>query len=127
MRKVIDRGTHGLLDYATMAALFLAPRFLRMPKRAGRAARGLAAGYTALSALTDSPLAVRRAVPWKAHGAVDKLLGVAIPALPWVMGVSRNRNARNLFLGLAAVTLVVTALTDWADEDDEYDFADSRA
>jgi hypothetical protein len=100
MRKVIDRGTHGLLDYATMAALFLAPRFLRMPKRA---------------------------VPWKAHGAVDTLLGVAIPALPWVIGVSRNRNARNLFLGLAAVTLVVTALTDWADEDDAYDFADARA
>ncbi|HEX5632489.1 MAG TPA: hypothetical protein VFX50_04645 [Gemmatimonadales bacterium] len=124
MRKLIHRRGHGLLDYVTMAAVALAPRFLPMPPRARRVARGLAAGYTAMSALTDGPLAVRRTLPWRAHGAVDKLLGAALPALPWLLGVSRNRNARNLFLGLAAVSLVVTALTDWQDEDDELEYAE---
>jgi hypothetical protein len=83
MRKSIHRRGHGLLDYAAMAALALAPRFL--PPRA------------------------RRAV---------------LPALPWLLGAGRNRRARNLLLGLAAASLVVTVLTGRRDEDGEPDYAE---
>jgi hypothetical protein len=44
---------------------------------------------------------------------VDKVLGVLLPAAPWILGFARDRRGRNLFLGLAAVSMVVTALTDW--------------
>jgi hypothetical protein len=36
-----------------------------------------------------------------------------IPALPWLLGFARDRRARNFFLGLAAITAIVTLLTDW--------------
>jgi hypothetical protein len=39
-----------------------------------------------------------------------------IPALPWLLGFARDRRARNFFLGLAAISAIVTALTDWKAE-----------
>jgi hypothetical protein len=41
------------------------------------------------------------------------VLGALLPALPFVLGFGRDRAARNFFLGLAAVTVAVTMLTDW--------------
>jgi hypothetical protein len=113
MEKPISPRLHGALDYSTVAATAAAPRLLGFPERAAWAAYALAGGYLALSALTDYPPAVKRAVPLKAHGAADVALGLALPALPWLLGFAKSRPARNFFLGLTAVTVVVTALTDW--------------
>lgn len=113
MRKPISPNLHGLLDYATMAAVFLAPKLLPMPRRARRTARRLAAGYTAMSALTEYPLSLSPTLPWRTHGQVDKVLGAVLPVVPFLLGLGRDRSTRNFFLGLAAVTVAVTLLTDW--------------
>ena len=116
MNKPITPRTHGMLDYATAGATALVSRLLGFSPTAARTARLWAAGYGALSALTDYPLALKRAVPFKAHGAMDAAMAPIIPALPWLLGFARDRRARNFFLGLAAITVVVTALTDWTAE-----------
>ena len=113
MRRPISPTAHGAIDYTTVAATLAAPMLLNFPKRAAGAAYALAGGYLALSALTDYPPALSRRVPLKAHGAADTLLGMAIPALPWMLGFARDRRARNFFLGLTGLTMAVTALTDW--------------
>ena len=113
MNRPISPRTHGVLDYATVGATLLAPRLLGFPTRAARASYALGGGYAALSALTDYPLSVKRAVPFRAHGAAEGLVGLALPVLPRVLGFSRHRGARNFFLGLTALTAVVAALTDW--------------
>ncbi|HEV2734703.1 MAG TPA: hypothetical protein VGV85_07680 [Longimicrobiaceae bacterium] len=113
MNKPISPRTHGVLDYATVGATLLAPRLLGFPDSAARASYALAGSYAALSALTDYPLSVKRAVPFKAHGAAEGLVGLALPALPRLLGFTGHRGARNFFLGLTAVTAVVAALTDW--------------
>jgi len=113
MRKPITPNLRGLLDYATMAAVFLAPKLLPMPRRARRTARRLAAGYTAMSAFTEYPLSLAPTLPWRTHGQVDKVLGAVLPAVPFLLGFGRDRAARNFFLGLAAITVAVTLLTDW--------------
>ena len=117
MQKPISPKMHGVLDYATVATLAAAPRLMNFPKRATRAADALAGSYGGLSALTDYPLAVRRTIPFKAHGAAELASGLALPLLPWILGFSEHKAARNFFLGLTAVTLVVAALTDWDAED----------
>jgi hypothetical protein len=114
MRKPITPRTHGILDYATAGATALVSRLLHFPRPAARTAQVWAAGYSLLSLLTDYPLAVKRTVPFKAHGALDATMGPIIPALPWLLGFARDRKARNFFLGLAAITLVVTTLRDWS-------------
>lgn len=114
MQKPISPTAHGILDYATMGATASAPLILGMPRRAAGAAYALAGAYTALSALTDYKPAVKRAVPLRVHEGVDIGLGMVLPALPWLLGFAGNRRARNFFLGLTAITLATTALTDWS-------------
>ena len=114
--KPITPRAHGMLDYATAGATALVSRLLGFSPPAARTARLWAAGYSALSALTNYPLAVKGAVPFKAHGPMDAVMAPLIPALPWLLGFARDRRARNFFLALAAITVVVTALTDWSTE-----------
>ena len=116
MNKPITPRAHGMLDYATAGATAVLSRALGFSPPAARTASLWAAGYSALSALTNYPLALKRAVPFRAHGAMDAMMAPLIPALPWLLGFARDRRARNFFLGLAAVTVVVTALTDWSAE-----------
>jgi hypothetical protein len=113
MERPISPRLHGLLDYTTIAATAAAPRLLGFSGRPARAAYALAGGYLALSALTDYPPSLRRTVPLPVHAAADRAMGLALPALPWMLGFARDRTARNFFLGLTAVTAAVTLLTDW--------------
>ncbi|HEX8395398.1 MAG TPA: hypothetical protein VF665_23815 [Longimicrobium sp.] len=113
MQKPIDGRRHGLVDYATVATVAAAPRALGFPRQAEGLAYGLAAGYLGLSLLTDYPLSARKLVPFKGHGAAEVAIGAALPFLPWLLGFSENRAARNFFLGLTAITAISAALTDW--------------
>ena len=117
MRKPISPRIHGVLDYATVAAVAAAPQVLDLPENAERLCYALAGGYAALSALTDYPLSVRRTVPFPAHGVVEGVIGLALPALPWLLGFEDDRTARNLCFGLTALTAVVAAMTDWKGEE----------
>lgn len=116
MQKPISPSMHGALDYSTMAATIAAPKLLNFPHQAALATYALAGGYLAMSAFTDYPPAVKRAVPFKAHGATDAVLGLVLPALPWLLGFAGDKKARNFFLALTGITMVVTALTDWSAE-----------
>ena len=116
MRKPITPLAHGAIDYTTSAAVAAAPYALDFPAPARRLFGTLAGTYTAVSALTDYPLSVRRAIPYKVHGASELAIAAALPAMPWILGFSRHRTARNLCFGLTALTLVVAALTDWSAE-----------
>jgi len=113
MKKPITPRVHGMLDYATVAATAAAPKIFDFPERAAQLAYGMASSYGGLSMFTDYPLSVKRAVPFKAHGAAEVASGLALPFMPWAMGFSEHKAARNFFLGLTALTFVVAALTDW--------------
>ena len=113
MQKPITPFAHGVLDYATAATVAAAPKLMRFPDRAARAAYMLAAGYTGISAMTDYPLSARRALPFKAHGVSEAVIGAMLPALPWMLGFAKHRRARNFFIGLAALTAIIALLTDW--------------
>jgi hypothetical protein len=95
----------------------MAPQLFDMPRAATRACRTFAATYTPMAALTDTPAAVQRVIPFRAHGAVDTALIAVLPVLPWLLGFASHRASRNYFLALGAVTLVVTSLTDWGAAD----------
>lgn len=116
MRKPITPRMHGVLDYATSAAVAAAPPLFGMPKPATRLFESLAAGYTGLSSVTNYPMSVKRVVPFKAHGAAELAIAAALPAMPWVLGFAHHRAARNLCFALTGITLVVAALTDWKAE-----------
>jgi hypothetical protein len=113
MRKPISPRIHGVLDYATSTAVAVAPRVLNFPRPARRLFDSLATGYTGLAAVTDYPLSVKRVAPFKVHGAAELAIAALLPAMPYALGFSDHRAARNLCFGLTALTLAVAALTDW--------------
>jgi hypothetical protein len=117
MRKPISPFAHGVIDYVTSATVALAPRALNFPAPARKLSRSLAASYTGLSSMTDYPLSVKRVAPFKVHGAVELAIGAALPAMPYLLGFSKHRAARNFFFGLTALTLGVALLTDWSKRD----------
>ena len=116
MQRPISPRIHGVLDYSTSAVVAAAPLVLNFPKPARRLFESLAAGYTGLSAVTNYPLSAKRLVPFKAHGAAEIAIALALPAMPRLLGFSKHRAARNLCYGLTALTFVVAALTDWKAE-----------
>lgn len=113
MPKPISPRVHGMIDYTTSAAVAVAPAVLDVPKAARNLFEGLATGYTGLSSLTDYPLSLKRLVPFKLHGATELAIAAILPAMPWLLGFADDRAARNMCFGLSALTLVVSALTDW--------------
>ncbi len=115
--KPISPRAHGMLDYSTVAAVVAAPKMLGFPDRAAQAAYALAGSYLGISLLTDYPLSAKRVIPFKGHGAAEAIVGLALPALPWVLGFAKHKAARNFFLALTGVTFTVAALTDWNAED----------
>ena len=113
MPKPISPRMHGMIDYGTSAAVAAAPAALDMPPAARNLFEGLATGYTGLSAVTNYPLGLKKMIPFKAHGAAELAIGLLLPAMPWLLGFSDNRAARNMCFALTGLTLMVSALTDW--------------
>ena len=84
----VDATLHGVVDYTAGATLLTV-----LPKLAGiegtrsaRQIRTAAAIHTGYSALTDYPLGIVKAIPYKAHLALDALGAVALAATPFVTG-----------------------------------------
>ena len=113
MHKPISPTLHGMIDYTTSVAVAAAPTVLDFPEPAAELCYALAGSYTGMSMLTDYPPAAKRMIPFKAHGVVESVIGMALPVLPWALGFSKHRAARNFCIGLAAFTFVVAAYTDW--------------
>ena len=113
MRKPITPFAHGIVDYATVATVACAPKLMRLSLRAQATCYALAGGYAMLYMLTDYPLSVKKAIPFKAHGVAEGAVGALLPAIPFLLDFADESPARNLCFGLAAFTGVVAALTDW--------------
>ena len=116
MQKPISPKTHGVIDYTTSSAIAMAPMVMNMPKRASTVAYGLAAGYTGLSLMTKYPLGAKKLVPFKGHGLAEAAIGLALPFVPRMLNIkkkSARKNAQLFFCGIATMTAIVAAMTDW--------------
>ncbi len=114
---VIPTRVHGAVDYATSSALLAAPELFRLKgsrasSLAPRIAGGAAAAY---SALTDYELGAVKALPMRAHLALDAAGGALLAASPWVLGY-RRRGLRHwlphTLVGLGEVAVALTSKTD---------------
>jgi hypothetical protein len=111
----VDATLHGVVDYS-VGTLFMTA----LPKLAGvegtraarqiRAAGAVHAGY---STVTDYPLGLVKALPFKAHLALDAIGALALAATPFVTGQYRDgRDQWVPHVALAAFELASLAMTD---------------
>ena len=88
----IDSTLHGATDYTVGALLTTVfPRLARIEGTpAGGQVRAAGAFHAGYSALTAYPLGVVKAIPYKAHLALDAIGAVALAATPFVTGQFRQ-------------------------------------
>ena len=111
MQHPITPTAHGVADYVSAATFAAAPDLLGLSPAAAKLSRALGASYAGLSAATAYPLGVVKVVPFPAHLTLDALMAPALAAAPWLFGFADDKPARDFFLAMAAVTAVVTSLT----------------
>ena len=91
-KRVIPTKVHGALDYATGSVLAVAPELLGLDGARASTLPPRLAGVatTALSALTDYELGVRKIVPMRVHLLLDGVLGLGLASAPWAFGSARE-------------------------------------
>lgn len=110
--RFVTKTVHALLDYPVAASLIATPFILGLGKANPLAlwlsvATGIAAFV--LTLLTDHKTGVIRVLPYALHVTVDRLVGLAFIAAPFVLGFT-GLNAWYYWLNGAAVLLVTTVL-----------------
>jgi hypothetical protein len=111
----VDATLHGVVDLAAGTALMtVLPRAFGMRRtRTARQMRATGAAHLAYSSMTDYPLGIVKAIPFKAHIAIDALGAVAVGALPFLTGQWREGRRQWVpHIALALFELSSLAITD---------------
>ncbi|HET7041799.1 MAG TPA: hypothetical protein VFI13_07260 [Gemmatimonadales bacterium] len=104
---------HRLLDLVTVVGFGAAPSLLGLTGIASILSYALAAIHLLLTLVTHFPGDGKGPIPFSIHGVVEGAVGVALAALPFVVGWTGTPRAFYLTAGL--VILVVWALTRYRD------------
>jgi hypothetical protein len=111
----VDSTLHGVVDYTAGSTLMTVfPRLTGIRgTRAGRQIRMAGAIHAGYSTMTDYPLGMVKAIPYKAHLTVDALGAIALAATPFVTGQWRNGKDQWVpHVALGLFELASLAMTD---------------
>ena len=114
MTKPVSARVHGVLDYATVAAFLNAPMVFGFHGTPAAIVYWLAGIHLLMTGCTDFPVGFFMWIPFKIHGVIELLAGIFLLVAPWIFGFAQDATARNFFLGMAIILLVVIALTDYS-------------
>jgi hypothetical protein len=111
MRKPISTQMHGVLDYLTVATFLTLPRALGCSERLSNAVGAVALGKLCYTLFTRHELGVVKAIPMKAHLAMDCVGGAAIASLPFLLEED-NEVATAALVALGAFDIAAAPLTE---------------
>ena len=100
---------HRILDYVTIVVFALAPRFIGLTGLAATISYALAVVHLAVTLVTQVPAAAPRPLPFKAHGALETLVGIVLVLLPFLLGWAGPD--RVFYIAAGAVILIVSLTT----------------
>ena len=114
MRNPVSARAHGVLDYAMVAAFLNAPMVFGFHGTPAAIVYWLAGIHLLMTGCTDFPVGFFMWIPFRIHGVIELLAGIFLLVAPWIFGFAQDVAARNFFLGIAIIMLVVAALTDYS-------------
>jgi hypothetical protein len=117
----VDSTLHGVVDYTAAATLTtILPRLVGVQgTRSAAQIRTVGAIHGAYSTMTDYPLGIVKAIPFKVHLALDAVGAVALGATPFITGqYRRGRRQWVPHVALCAFELASLAMTDPTGEGD---------
>jgi hypothetical protein len=115
MRRPISPLVHGFIDYGYAAVTLGGPRTLGWSRRATRTLAAASAATLGYSLLTRYPLGLLKLLPLRVHLTLDVALSLALFAAQFEE-TEEESSVRLAFVGLAALGLLVSALTRTSQE-----------
>lgn len=114
MMKILNPRVHGYIDYLAVLYFLAAPSLFGFTGLPATIFYVLAAAHLILTLLTAYPLGVVKVIPFPLHGAIELLAGVALVALPWLLGFANSDVlARNIYVASGAVLFIAWLVTDY--------------
>jgi len=111
--KILNPRTHGYLDYVTVILFLLAPTVLGLTGIPATLAYALAVIHLVMTLATDFPLGVVPLIPFTIHGWVERVVGPLLIIVPFVLGFSADSTARNFYMAIGVVIVLVGLVTDY--------------
>jgi hypothetical protein len=113
MPKTISPRVHAALDYAIAGSFVLmGALFWNRNRRAAVGALFCGGATAAVSLLTDYPGGMKKVIPYSLHGKIDGGLVAMTAAMPRVMNIEGEREAK-FFSRQALAKTAITAMTDF--------------
>jgi hypothetical protein len=110
---LITPAVHRVLDFVTVVAFALAPTLFHLSGRTAALAYGLAVVHLLITLATHFPGRGRYPVPFRAHGIVELLVGLALVAVPLVRHWTHG--ARIFYPAMGVAILLVWALSRYGE------------
>lgn len=114
--KIISPRNHGYLDFLTVIIFLLAPLLLGLNQVPALLAYGLAAVHLAVTLVSDFPFGVVRVIPFTLHGWIERIVGPALIAIPFILDFADEAIARNFYMIMGLIIIMVGLLTDYRGE-----------
>lgn len=118
--KFLSPKIHGILDYAVILVLFIAPSLFNFPREASTVSYILGAAYVVLALTTAYPLGLAKLIPFTVHGTIELILSPFLVAMPWLARFSQHDPARYFFIVAGVALFFVWLTTDYKAADLEY-------
>jgi hypothetical protein len=112
--KPVSARIHGVIDYATVAAFLNAPMVFGFHGTPAAVAYWIAGIHLLMTGCTDFPVGFFKWIPFRIHGVIELLAALLVLAAPWAFGFAQDVAARNFFLAMGIVVLIVIAVTDYS-------------
>jgi len=111
--KIISPRMHGYLDFLTVALFLLAPTLLGLSQIPAMLAYSLAAIHLMVTLASDFPFGIIKIIPFTVHGWIERLVGPSLIAVPFILSFSNEEIARNFYITVGLVIIVIGLLTDY--------------
>ncbi|AKH36633.1 MULTISPECIES: hypothetical protein [Nitrosomonas] len=111
--KIISPRNHGYLDFLTVVIFLLAPTLLGLSKIPAMLAYGLAAVHLAVTLISGFPFGTFKIIPFTLQGWIERIVGPVLVAIPFILGFADEFIARNFYIAMGLIIIVVGLLTDY--------------
>ena len=114
--KPITPARHTIVDLLFCAVTAMAPGIFGFGGFPANLCFVVAFAYLVFSLLTNTPTSPARVIPFRVHGMVEIVAGLALLAAPWMFNFANIDRAKWYFVGAGIVTFIVWSLTQWREE-----------
>jgi hypothetical protein len=110
--KIISPTVHGVIDYLVVIFLFASPMYFGMTGIVSTFTYALSGVHLLLTVLTNFKLGFTRVIPFKLHGTIELIVGIALIALAFTLFKS-DALGKMYYAIFGAAVLLVYVLTDY--------------